>query len=292
MQDVALLAVHIVQKRDARAAVRVVLDGRNLGGHAVLVALEVDDAVTALVAAALMARGDAAVVVAPRLVRLRSEQRLLRLVRRDLGEVRDRLEAPAGAGRLVLFDSHDSLFSPGNLCSHASPYTKDSFCISVEPDCRGRQGRLAGATPSFHASGCIHTPADANEDYIRPAPWKQATDSHERRAHNLHTSRREAGGGRRGGGRREAGGGRREAGGGRREAGGGRREAGGGRREAGGGRREAGGGRREAGGGRREAGGPCRPNGCRDLPSTPYAYLFETKTPDETGKSAMRARDP
>ncbi len=53
-----------------------------------------------------MARRDAAVVVAARLVRQRRKQGLLRLVRRDLGEVRNRLEASAGAGRLVLFDSH------------------------------------------------------------------------------------------------------------------------------------------------------------------------------------------
>ena len=106
MQDVALLAVNIVQKGDAGAAVRVVLDGSDLGGHAIFVALEVDDAVTALVATALMAGGDAAVVVATCLVGQRRKQGLLRLVRRDLGEVRDRLEASAGACRLVLFDSH------------------------------------------------------------------------------------------------------------------------------------------------------------------------------------------
>ncbi len=48
MKDVALLAVDVVQKRDAGGAVRVVLDRGHLRGHAVLVALEVDDAVTAL----------------------------------------------------------------------------------------------------------------------------------------------------------------------------------------------------------------------------------------------------
>src|SRR4029079_1712107 len=49
--DVALLAVGVVQQRDAGGAVRVVLDVRDLGRHAVLVvATEVDDAVGALVA--------------------------------------------------------------------------------------------------------------------------------------------------------------------------------------------------------------------------------------------------
>ena len=36
-EDVALLAVGVVQQRDARGAVRVVLDVRDLGRHAVLV---------------------------------------------------------------------------------------------------------------------------------------------------------------------------------------------------------------------------------------------------------------
>src|SRR5437763_257667 len=50
--DVALLAVEVVEQRDARVAVRVVLDRRDLGGHAVLVAPEVHEAVLLLVPAA------------------------------------------------------------------------------------------------------------------------------------------------------------------------------------------------------------------------------------------------
>ena len=70
-EDVALLAVRVVQQRDVRAAVRVVLDARDLGGNAVLVALEVDDAVMLLVAAAAVARRDVAVLVAPAAALLR-----------------------------------------------------------------------------------------------------------------------------------------------------------------------------------------------------------------------------
>src|SRR4051794_11355318 len=55
-QDVGLLAVGVVQQGDAAGAVRVVLDGRDLGGDAVLDALEVDDAVLALVPATTVAR--------------------------------------------------------------------------------------------------------------------------------------------------------------------------------------------------------------------------------------------
>ena len=42
LQDVALLAVGVVQQRDARRAVRIVFDGRNLRRNSVLVAAEID----------------------------------------------------------------------------------------------------------------------------------------------------------------------------------------------------------------------------------------------------------
>src|SRR6202044_1234156 len=44
-QDVALLTVGVVQQRNTAGAVGVVLNGRDLRGNVVLVALEVDDAV-------------------------------------------------------------------------------------------------------------------------------------------------------------------------------------------------------------------------------------------------------
>ncbi len=91
-EDVALLSVLVVEEGDPRVAVRVVLHVSNLGGNGVLVALEVDDSVTTLVAAALVARRDPAVVVAARLLRLRLDERLLRLRPSELREVGDRLE--------------------------------------------------------------------------------------------------------------------------------------------------------------------------------------------------------
>ena len=51
-QDVALLAVDVVQQGDAGRAVRIVLDRIDLGRNAVLVAAEVDQPVRPLVAAA------------------------------------------------------------------------------------------------------------------------------------------------------------------------------------------------------------------------------------------------
>src|SRR5207248_409631 len=60
-EDVALLPVGVVQQRDARGAVGVVLDVRDLGRHAVFVgAPEVDHSVRPLVAAALVPGGDTA----------------------------------------------------------------------------------------------------------------------------------------------------------------------------------------------------------------------------------------
>jgi hypothetical protein len=53
-----------VEQGDARGAVRIVLDRRDLAGTPILFALPVDDAVALLVAAAAEARRDAAGVVA------------------------------------------------------------------------------------------------------------------------------------------------------------------------------------------------------------------------------------
>src|SRR4029077_19028105 len=97
-----LLAVLVVNEGDARAAVRVVLDGRDFAGDAVLVALEVDLAVELPIAAALVPRGDAALVVAAGVRGQRLDQRLLRRVRGDLVEAGDGHEAASRAGWLEL----------------------------------------------------------------------------------------------------------------------------------------------------------------------------------------------
>src|SRR5207245_9232356 len=63
-EDVAFLAVRVVQQRDPRGAVRIVFHARALRRHAELVAPEVDTPVLSLVPAALMAGRDMALVVA------------------------------------------------------------------------------------------------------------------------------------------------------------------------------------------------------------------------------------
>src|SRR5262249_30579026 len=108
-QDVGLLAVLVLQQGDAGGAVGVVLDGQDVGPDVVLAALEVDDAVHALVAAAAEAHGDDALVVAAALLLLRPQQGLLRpvlLAVRQVGEVADRALAPARRRRFVFANAH------------------------------------------------------------------------------------------------------------------------------------------------------------------------------------------
>jgi len=84
LNDVALLAVRVVDQRDAGAAVRIVLDRRNSSGDPELVALEVNKAQLLLVTATVVTHRKAAVVVAAAGALLDSEQRLMRLVCRDV----------------------------------------------------------------------------------------------------------------------------------------------------------------------------------------------------------------
>src|SRR5262249_16254318 len=82
-----------------------VLDAEHVGPDAVLAALEVDDAVHPLVAAAAEPGRDDALVVAPALLGLGLQERLLRpvlLAVGQVGEVADRPLAAPRRRRLVL----------------------------------------------------------------------------------------------------------------------------------------------------------------------------------------------
>src|SRR4051812_25182075 len=96
-EDVTLLAVDVVEQRDARAPVRVVLDVRHLRRHAVLVPPEVDGSEPSLVAAALVPRGDAALRVAAGALAPLLHERLLRTGARDLLETGDARSAASRA---------------------------------------------------------------------------------------------------------------------------------------------------------------------------------------------------
>src|SRR2546423_9546101 len=106
MKDVALLAVLVLDQRDARSAVRIVLDLTHRCSHPVLVALEVDDAIHALVTAADATHGDVPVIVASAGLLERLQQRLLAVVARDLREVGNRAKPRALGYRLELTNAH------------------------------------------------------------------------------------------------------------------------------------------------------------------------------------------
>src|SRR5262249_38784580 len=117
---VALLAVRVVQQRDPRGPVRVVLEVRDLGRDAVLVRpAEVDYPVGALVPPPRVPGGDPAVPVAAAVAVQRLDERLLRLASRDLGEVRAGRAPPAGGSRLVPADSHVWFLLPIGVCGRA-----------------------------------------------------------------------------------------------------------------------------------------------------------------------------
>src|SRR5439155_25152969 len=103
-EDVSLVAVRVVEQRDPGAPVGVVLDRGDLRRHAVLVPLEIDRAVLALVSAALVASGDAAVHVPSRALLAGRSQGLLRLVPGDLREVGHAGSALSWCGGLDLSD--------------------------------------------------------------------------------------------------------------------------------------------------------------------------------------------
>src|SRR5690606_24139659 len=106
VQHVALFAVVVLHERDVRRAVRVVLDVDDRAADPVLVALEVDATILALGAAATTARRDAPVMVAAARLLQRLEQRLLRLVARNLTRRRHTAEPCSRRDRLELLCRH------------------------------------------------------------------------------------------------------------------------------------------------------------------------------------------
>src|SRR5687767_1691094 len=105
-EHVALLAVGVVEQADARRSVRVVLDRRDLRGHAVLLALPVDDAVQPLVAGALVPHGELTLAVSAGAAQQPLGERLVRRILGDLLERRASHLADARRGRSVTAKWH------------------------------------------------------------------------------------------------------------------------------------------------------------------------------------------
>ncbi len=104
--DVTALAVGVTNQGDVRRTVRIVFQALNLSRDTVLVALEIDDAISLLVTTALMANGDTAIVVATGVLGLRFNQtsERLALVQIGIDDLND--GTTARGGRLDFNESH------------------------------------------------------------------------------------------------------------------------------------------------------------------------------------------
>src|SRR5580692_8800760 len=105
-QDIIELGVVVFYQRDDGGAVRIVFEPLDLGRSVELAALEVDLAVGLLVAAAAIARGDVAVVVAAAGRMLAFGQRFDRLAGIERGAVDQHQLALARRDRIILLQCH------------------------------------------------------------------------------------------------------------------------------------------------------------------------------------------
>ena len=106
LDDVALLAVGIEDEGDVGVAVGIVLDGLDDAFDPVLIATEVDEAVTVLVPPADMPAGDHSLVIAAARMFLRGQQRFFRSGCSYFAERRVRHSATALRVGAVCSDSH------------------------------------------------------------------------------------------------------------------------------------------------------------------------------------------
>ena len=104
--DVVLHTVSVLDQSDESGTVRIVLQSLHGGRHIKLVALEVDHTVLGAVAAAVMANGDTAGVVAAAVLFHGLQQATLRLNLAQHAVVSHSHATAAGGSRLVLFDCH------------------------------------------------------------------------------------------------------------------------------------------------------------------------------------------
>ena len=109
LQDVALLAVQIMNQGDAGRAVWIVFDRRDAPWNPILLALEVDQAQHLLVAATLMAHGQVALIAASAGALLDRQKRLVRPIRRQVVINLRGLKAQGRRYRSVCLDCHSRL---------------------------------------------------------------------------------------------------------------------------------------------------------------------------------------
>src|SRR6202048_3912188 len=138
MDDVALLAIGVMQQRDIRAAIGVIFDGGNFCRHADFVAPEIHLAVLLLVSAAAMPNHDFAVIVASAGALFWLKQGFLRLLLGDMAFVQDGDKPPRRRIWIKAFQSHrcllPSLPRPWLNCSHAKIcYRFSAYSIIFSP---------------------------------------------------------------------------------------------------------------------------------------------------------------
>ncbi|MCY1433711.1 hypothetical protein D9M71_497470 [compost metagenome] len=107
--DVATLAVCVLQQGNVSSAVRVIFDTLNGGSNAILVATEIDQTIVLLVSTADVASGDAAVVVTTTSLALLLDQRSVRSALVQVGIDHLDHETTASGSRLAFNDCHDAL---------------------------------------------------------------------------------------------------------------------------------------------------------------------------------------
>src|SRR5258708_11383943 len=105
-EDVSLHAVGIMQQRDIRRAIRIILERGDYGRNPVPIALEIDQAKTTLMPTAAMTRGHASAIIASASTLDRDQQALFRLLLRKLRKVRYLHEALPRRARIKLYDCH------------------------------------------------------------------------------------------------------------------------------------------------------------------------------------------
>src|SRR5262245_61831251 len=141
-----------MKKGQAGCAVRVVLDRRDPGGNAALLALEIHHADQPAVAAAAMAHSHTAICVAAAMPSARNGQGTLGVRASDLFKRVARHPALTGGGGLVFLDCH--YFTPSKIsrvCPSARvtiAFLKAGLRTSRRRE-RERRPRLAGAFMMF-----------------------------------------------------------------------------------------------------------------------------------------------
>src|SRR6267154_2846252 len=133
MQDVALVAIGIVQERDVGAAVGVVLNRFDLGRHAVFIATEVDFAVLLFVPATAMPDRNFALVVTSTGALLRFQETLFRSLLGDMAFVEHGHKPPRCRIWIKALQSHLCLLPCSSLGGLHQPRRVACFSLA-SPD--------------------------------------------------------------------------------------------------------------------------------------------------------------